>query len=185
MVRNVRRALLVLLALLVFVAAAGAIYAWQARPELEDRRDAATEAWDALRSALDQRYLVLTAAADTVREEGGRPRAVVRDLDVALATWRDARAVGDDMVGEVRIANDLEGLSRRLVRTVGDTPRLADNAAVAAVMDQLAGVPLPEAAESYAGAVRAYEAERQGTVREIVAELLGFDSLPTLDPRVT
>jgi len=185
MVRTVRRALLALLALLVFVAAAGAIYAWQARPELEDRRDAAIEAWDALRPALDQRYLVLTAAADTVREEGGRPRAVVRDLDVALATWRDARAAGDDMVGEVRIANDLEGLVRRLVRTVDETPRLAGNGAVAAVMEQLAGVPVPEAAADYDDAVRAYESERQGTVREVVADLLGFDSLPTLDPRVS
>ncbi|HEX5616262.1 MAG TPA: LemA family protein [Acidimicrobiia bacterium] len=182
MVRTTRRALLALLALIVFVAVAGGVYAWQVRPDLDSRRDAATEAWDALRPALDERYLVLTAATDTVREEGGRPRAVVRDLDVALATWRDAREAGDDVIGEVRIANDLEGLTRRLVRTVTDTPRLASNEAVTAVMEQLASTPVPAAAADYADAVRAYESERQGTVRELFAELLGFDSLPTLDP---
>lgn len=182
MVRTVRRALLAILALVLFVAVAGAVYAWRVRPDLEDRRDAAVAAWDELRPALDQRYLVLTAAADTVREEGGRARSVVRDLDVALATWRDAREDGDDALAEVRIANDLEGLARRLVLTVAESPRLAGSGPVGEVLAQLEAVPVPDAARAYDEAVRDYESQRQGTVREAFAELLGFDPLPTLDP---
>jgi hypothetical protein len=179
--RSMRRGLLALLALAVVAAGALAVYASAARPDLDEHRDAAHERWEALRPGLDERYARLGALNDQVRNAAGPDRDVVRDLDVALATWSDAREDGGDVAREVRSANELEGLTRRLAITIEDSASLSASEGVRAAADQLSSAPVPAGVPEYEAAVAAYEAQRRGTLRALVAGVFGYEMLPSLD----
>jgi hypothetical protein len=180
MVRSMRRGLLALVALAVVAAGALAAYAWAARPDLDEHRDAAQARWAALRPALDERYELLGALNDQVRNASGPDRDVVRDLDVALATWGDATEEGD-VAREVRSANELEGLARRLAITVDASPSLSASGAVRAATSQFAEAPVPGGVRAYDAAASAYESQRRGTLRALVADAFGYEMLPSLD----
>jgi hypothetical protein len=169
--------------LVVLLAGGGlAAYALTARPDLDDARDAASERWLAVREPLDARYARLAAANDAVRDAAGPDRDVVRDLDAAIGRWSDLFDSRDGTVAdEVRAANDLEGLARRLAAVVAGSPVLRGDEAVTAALAALGETPVPEVAASFDELVRAYERERQGRLRRLAAGLLGYDELPLLD----
>jgi hypothetical protein len=150
-----------------------------ARPPLDDARSTAQARWRDLSRALDARYNRLGALESAVAAAGDRDRPVVAGLERTLRRWRDVRGQGAAVA--VPVANDLEGLGRRLLAVIESSDRLQGNGDVASARDAFTRVAVPDAALRYDAAVADYEAERRGTVRRIVAALLGFDALPAFD----
>jgi hypothetical protein len=103
-------------------------------------------------------------------------------LELALHRWL-ARGRYNDRDAGIEAANDLDGLGRRLVLTVRASARLSADPAVTGPLDAYASAVSaapPEQLAAYADAVRAYEKERRGPFRGMVADVLGYDAVPTL-----
>ncbi len=175
--RGLRRALILIV--VVGVAAAAAIIA-TARTDLQDALDEADRTWIVVAEPLGARYAQVEVLADTVSSASNAATELARETADAAAGWPSVVASGstDD---QVRAANELEGLTRRLVATSGASPRLAGDANVREAVDNFGQTPIPESGRAYNGAAADYEAERDGIVRGVAATVLGFDSLPLLD----
>lgn len=170
----------VLLALLIVAVAAAAALMGTARPALDDARNEAEARWVVVARPLDERYTALAAVAATVEAAGGSVAELASETVRATQHWT-AVVVDDDVSAQVRSANELEGLSRRLAATIDASARLRDDAAVTQAREDLATHAIPDTALAYNTAVAAYEQEREGTLRSIAASALGYDSLPALD----
>jgi hypothetical protein len=166
---------LVLLSLLV----AGIALVMTSRPDLEDARNDVDTSWDDATTALDDRFTLLATANSTVLNGPGPAGEIAKDVDEALRRWLSSRR-DDDRDAGIDAANDLDGLGRRLVLTVRASPRLSADPAVTGPLDQFANAEPPEQLAAFADAVRAYEEERRGPFRGLVADVLGYDAVPTL-----
>jgi hypothetical protein len=177
MFRWVRRALLVV-ALVVLVG--GGILALTARPDLDNARQDAETRWNALRRpALDARYELLASVNDALEASGGPRRDIIDEVDEALRAWQTNKRSALD--AQVRDANELEALGRRLTRAITTSARLKAIPQVLTPANRYRTAEVPEAARGFNRAVADYEDERSGTLREPIAGLLGFDPIPTYD----
>lgn len=177
MVRWVRRALLVV-ALVVLVG--GVILALTARPDLDNARKDAEARWSTLRApALDERYALLASVNDALKAAGGPRRDIVDSLDDALRAWQTNKR--SSVATQVRDANDLEALGRRLTRAITTSARLKAIPEVVTPANRYRDAEVPEAARGFNRAAEAYEDERSGALREPIAALLGFDPIPSYD----
>lgn len=177
MLRRVRR-----LALLVIVAliAGLAVLVLTMRPRLDDRRRAVERAWQQLSPELETRISALASLDQSVRAAAPvvlDPSSAVRD---SLQRWATARRGNLD--ARIRAVNDLEGSGRRLLALVSDQHRRY--VSVQAVRDAAtaylrAAIP-PADVAAFDKAVDHYDAASGGTVRRLVADLLGTDPLPHL-----
>ncbi len=153
-----------------------------ARPDQQHAQRNVNAAWTPLAGDLDQRYLVLVAADDRVRGLSGPVRELADSVHTALARWQDAEK-GKDVDVQVRAANDLEALSRRLVGAAHASERVRSDAGAARAVDAFASTPAPgDKIAAYNAAVRTYAHERRGPVRGIVSTLLGNDDIPAFEP---
>src|SRR5262245_2641951 len=112
--RFTRRLVLIFLVVAVVVAA---LVVFTRRPDLEDARKAVNSSWDSAEPALDTRFSLLAAANNKVKGTPGPAGQVADDVDETLQDWLGARQ-DENRDRSIVIANELEGMGRRLVRVV-------------------------------------------------------------------
>jgi hypothetical protein len=172
---------LVLVVLLIAaVIAAGALMT----PDLSDARDRVDARWTPLREPLDARYQALAALSAALHDAGAGERAVVVEIDAVFVRWQDLLVIGPsraDAAREATTANELESLARRVRANIAGSDRLSANEAVLAAVTAFDLTP-PAAPiiDAYNRAVRRYERERSGSVKRLLASLLGYESRPVL-----
>jgi hypothetical protein len=180
--RRVRWLVIVAVVAVLAVIAAGALIS----PKIGDARDQVDARWTPLRSSLKPRYEALRALASVMHDAGAGERAVTQDLDTVLGRWFNLSLKGpthSDAGREAETANELEALARRLEANIDGSDRLSLNETVkAAVLAFHEAFPEDLIADekSYNRAVRAYERERSGAIKRLVAAVLGYDSRPLL-----
>ncbi|MCZ7525130.1 MAG: hypothetical protein M5U14_01290 [Acidimicrobiia bacterium] len=180
MARRLRR--LAFLLVPVLLAGLAALVA-TSRSHLTDRRDAVDREWEPLRAPLSTRYEHLSEATAAAVESGGE-REILTELTDTLERWQRLQRSEDRRPGtEVVVANELEGLARRLRATTDASPRLsADEALLASLTAFETAAPPEDLVEAYNDAVLGYEESRTSLPRRWVAGLLGFGSRPALVP---
>jgi hypothetical protein len=179
---RVVRVLLPLAAVLLVVAAVTSVLS--ARPDLQHAEHAVGTAWAPLGRQLEGRYLVLTAADQKVAALSGPVHELAMQLDDALTAWNGAHRHGD-VAAQVRAANTLEALGRRLVTAALGSDRVKRDAAAMSAVTRYAQNASPGAASDFNKAVQTYERERRGPLRGVVATFLGQDDVPAFAPAVT
>jgi hypothetical protein len=168
----------VLLAVLLLLVGALAFF-FTTRPGLEDARDDVDRTWNAALAPLDARYTLLSQANAPLQNRPGPAGQLSADVTEELRRWVDARE-GKDRAAAVAAANDLEGLGRRVVVLVSSSQALSADPAVKGPVDAYAKAALPAELAAYGRAVQKYEDERKGPVRSVVADLFGYDSVPSV-----
>jgi hypothetical protein len=174
--RMVRLIVPIVLVLLVVVAG---VIVLTSRPGLEDARKGVDATWDAAAPRINERLTVLAAANQPLVSTPGPVGEVAKEVDAELKTWVRAQQ-SNDRDAAIESANQLEGLGRRLVAVVRASPRVSADPNITARIDAFANTPEPAEIDAFARAVRAYEDERRGPIRGIVAGALGYDEVPTL-----
>ena len=149
------------------------------RPDIEDARDQLESSWDSAAPALDTRFQVLAMVNNSVAETPGPVGEISNEVSDMLEEWLEARADGsrDDAI---RLANELEGVGRRLVLAVKASPRLSADPNVTGPIDAYAGSPQPGELAAFADAARAYAKERKGALNGLVSDMFGYDEVPTI-----
>ena len=150
------------------------------KPALDDARDAVDARWRPLRPVLVTRYEKLDAAHAALVAAGGGDRSVAKALARDLAAWK--KAVADGSPGtQAEAANRLEAQSKRLAVNVFDSDRLRGVTELTqAITDFSSAAPPQPLVEAYNRAVRAYERDRNDSLRKPVARLFGYDARPVL-----
>lgn len=175
-----RRLPWILAVLLVLVVGGAIVLVVVEKPTLDDARDAVDARWEPLRNPLVARYEQLAAALAALDAAGGGDRSVARDLTRDLAAWKKAVARGSADT-EAEVANRLEGEATRLHANVDASDRLRGVADLNAALDAFAtSAPAPDPVLAYNRAVRAYEDDRNDSLRKPVARLFGYDARPVL-----
>ena len=178
MARRARRTRWIVLLVVALVLGGAVAAVVLSQPDLADARDRVDDTWTPLRSPLDSRYDALAVVQQALTEAGAADRAVTQDLAAKLERWSSLAAKDDaDPGAEVQTADELESLARRVRANVFASDRLRSNptlAAAIAAFDQ--AIPPEPAVKAYNRAARRYEDERTGTIRSIVAGVLGFDA---------
>ena len=175
-----RRLPWILAVLLVLVIGGGVALVVVQKPALDDARDAVDSQWKPLRAPLVTRYERLDAARTELIAAGAGDRDVAKDLGSDLTTWKKAVATGSPGT-QVEAANRLEAQSKRLAANVLGSPRLRDVESLTQAITDFSSTAPPQALiEAYNRAVRAYEHDRNDTLRKPVAKLFGYDARPIL-----
>jgi hypothetical protein len=150
------------------------------RPDENDARDRVDRAWTPLRTPLVARYQTLGGVLQALDGAGARGRLVTRDLTVTLQRWQRVARV-DDPGLQTPLANELEALAARAKANVSASDRLNADPTVKAALSAFDQVVVsPPVVAAYNRAVDAYEHARTGTIRRLVADVLGFDARPQL-----
>jgi hypothetical protein len=168
-----------LLLLVVLVAGAAALIG-SSRPALDDAHDDAVTRWPTVAQPLDTRYERLAELGTAVEAAGGVATPIAADVEDASRTWERARDSGST-AEQVRAANVLEALNRRLATAIDGSARLSGDGAVTSARQAVRAVHIPESGRAYNSAVADYQGEREGTLRSMAASALGYDALPALD----
>lgn len=179
--RRFRWIAVLVVAVLVALAVAAVVLV---RPGLEDDRDRVDTRWTPLRPTLITRYAKLDSVATALRDAGAGDRAVTADLNTALDRWNQYALLGPkhtNAASEATLANELEGLARRVRANYIASEKLKSSEGLRAAIDAFdqAVVP-PPTVRAYNGAVRAYEDDRSDFFERLVAGALGYDSRPVL-----
>jgi hypothetical protein len=172
---------------LVAVAVALLVSVLSARPDLSNARSRVDGAWSQLAPRLDTRYQLLADASTKLASVPGPVHSVAGDVNTAVARWRHDRQSHASVAEQVHAANDLEATGRQLAATAGASPRVKGNApAQTALYAYLSDKALSAAGGSngFNPKVAAYEHERRGPVRAVVARVLGDGNIPALDTGV-
>ncbi len=176
-----RRRLPWILALLIVLVVGGAIaVVIVERPALEDARDAVDNRWKPLHGPLTARYAQLTTAQAALVAAGFGDRSVSQDLERDLADWEEAVASGNPGT-EAEVANRLEADGKRLKANAFGSPVLAQVAGLLPAITAFdSAAPSADLVDVYNQAVRAYETDRNDSVRKPVARLFGYKARPVL-----
>jgi hypothetical protein len=176
-----RRRLLWILTLLIMLVVGGAIAVVVVeRPTLEDSRDAVDNRWQPLQDPLAARYAQLTTAEAALVAAGFGGRSVAQDLKRDLADWKQA-VEGGDPGAEAQVANRLEADGKRLKANALGSPVLAQVPGLLPAITAFdSAVPSAPLVNVYNQSVRAYESDRNDSLRKPVARLFGFDARPVL-----
>ncbi len=171
----------VLLPVLILVAIVGAVASvLSARPDLQKAKRQVDDAWTALIPHLDSHYGALALADGQLRNIQGPVHQLVTEADDAIAHWSNVRrhvAVSE----QVRAANSVEAIGRRLVATATVSPRVNGNAKQALAAYAADNSITAAIASEFNADVAAYERERRGPVRRVVASVLGDGNIPAYD----
>ncbi|HWS47272.1 MAG TPA: hypothetical protein VN636_15500 [Acidimicrobiia bacterium] len=183
LVLHVVRILVPVLLVVVVVGALASLFT--ARPDLQRARRRVDTAWAAVAPQLGERYALLATADKQVDTVPGPVHAITAELDPALARWQAAVQGHADVGTQVSVANTLEALGRRLLATATASPRVKGQSAVQQSLAAYAFGPRISGAADYNATVAAYERQRRGPVRAVVASLLGEGDIPALDTTST
>ena len=112
---------------------------------------------------------------------GNGDRDVTRELKRTLDDWDLLRATTDD-AEQAKTADELEGLAARVRANVQGSDRLKANRGAEQGHRRVRQAPTvpPPLVKRYNDAVLRYERNRDGTLRNIVANLDGYEAHPTL-----
>jgi hypothetical protein len=176
-----RRRLRWILAVLLVLVIGGAIALIVVeKPALDDARDAVDAHWKPLRAPLVTRYEKLDAAQTALVASGGGDRSVARELARDLAAWKKAVADGNPGT-QAEAANSLEAQATRLKANAYGSPRLAGVTALTeAIADFNSAAPPQPLIQAYNRSVRAYEQDRNDSLRKPIARLFGYNARPVL-----
>jgi hypothetical protein len=177
-----RRVLLLLLVVAVLLVGGAAALVLTSRPALSDRREAVDTRWAALRTPLATRYDTLAQLAEALSAAGAGERTYTVDLAGGIGTWRDLTGNADaDPAAEALAANRLEGLAARTRVNVAGSVRLSRDAGIAAALAAFdAALVPPDEVGRYNRAVRRYQSTRNDTLKQVSADLLGYETRPVL-----
>ena len=182
-----RRVILVLSVVLVLVVGGAVAVVATSRPDLEDGRARVDSRWAALRLPLATRYDGLTQLAEALGAAGAGDRTYTVDLADEVGTWRELASRSDpDPAAEVAAANRLEGLAARTRINVARSARLSRDPGVAASLAAFDSALVPaDEVDAYNRAVRRYQSTRTDTLKQVSADLLGYDARPVLVVGIT
>ena len=179
---HVLRLLRIFIPLLIVAAiVAGAVLVFTSRSELQRSHRAVETSWTPLRHELDTRFKSLKAANLLVSTVPGPLHAVVADVGVAYTEWTVLEDSDSGVTTEVKSANKLEALGRRLVQAARKAPRLSGNAPALAAIAAFASLKAPAAASRFDDAVDHFERERNRPARKVAARILGYNAIPAYD----
>jgi hypothetical protein len=176
-----RRRLPWILAVLLVLVVGGAIaLVVVEKPSLDDARDEVDARWKPLRAPLTARYEKLDASLAAFVAAGGGDRSVAKELARDLTAWKKAVADGGPAT-QAEAANRLEAQSKRLAANVLGSERLRGVPELTQAITDFGSAAPPQAlVEAYNRAVRAYEHDRNDSLRKPVAKLFGYDARPVL-----
>jgi hypothetical protein len=150
------------------------------RPGLQDDAQEVRRTWKPLLQPLATRYLALKGVENTLSAAGNGDRELTRQLRRTLSDWDLLQATSDD-AAQSRTADELEGLASRVRATVASSPRLQPNETLKKAITTFDSAKVSAVLiKSYNDSVLAYEKNRDGMLRGIVANLDGYDPHPTL-----
>ncbi len=173
------RVLLPFAIVLAIVAAGVAIFT--ARPNIQRARSNVNEAWSPLSTQLQGRYQLLENVDKQLMFFGGPVHQLAAQTGTSLAAWKHAIST-NNVSGEVRAANDLEALGRRMVASARQSPQVKANEGVVNAVDTYAGDQSYAGAPAFNAAVSSYEKQRRGPIRGVVAAMLRDDDVPAFSP---
>jgi hypothetical protein len=168
--------------LIVAVAVFGIVSVVSARPDLQDAKKHVNQTWTPVRDGLTARYVVLQSATDELEKMPGPVRELAGSVDTALTTWKTS--ANSSVASQVRAANNVEALARRMVTTARASDRVKSDANASPLIDayaQNSSLGLVTLS-NFNNAVARYDKERHGPVRGVVANMLGDDDIPALSP---
>ena len=177
----------VLVVAVVAFVVVGAVSVLSARPELNDAKQHVNRTWSPLATELGPRYAQLAQADDELLTLTGPVRTLADHVHSAVNDWNNAKAHGS-VAAQVRAANNLEALSRRLVVAARASERVKADPQMTSAVDTFAGDPTFSAAggittvAAFNQAVKDYEKERNGPVRGVVATVLNAPNIPAFAP---
>jgi hypothetical protein len=174
--RVLRRLVPIILVVALVVAL---LLVFTARPDIRDARTNVNTSWDAAAPALDTRFGLLATANNTVKGTPGPVGEVAKEVDASLQDWLKARA-SKNRDRSIAVANELEGLGRRLVLVVRASPRVSVDPKVTGPVDAYANAAQPAELGAFATAAKAYADEREGPVHALVAQMFGYDAVPSV-----
>ena len=174
--RVLRRLVPIILVVALVVAL---LLVFTARPDIRDARTNVNSSWDAAAPALDTRFGLLATANNTVKGTPGPVGLVSKDVSASLQDWLEARA-SKNRDRSIAVANELEGLGRRLVLVVRASPRVSADPKVTGPVDSYANAAPPAELTAFANAAKAYADEREGPVHGLVAQMFGYDAVPSV-----
>jgi hypothetical protein len=124
--------------------------------------------------------VTLNGVVGALEDAGNSDREITRQLRRTLTDWDLLRPTTDD-AEQARTANELEALAARIRVIVQGSDRLKPNQALNDSLARFddATVP-PRLVDTYNDSVLAYERNRSGMLRRIVATLDGYGEHPTL-----
>ncbi len=167
---------------IVLVVVAGLVAVLTARPDQQDAKRNVEHAWTPLSNDLTHRYLLLTAADQKVLDLSGPVRELADDVRTALDRWQ-AAASRKNVEAQVRAANTLEAVGRRLVAAASVSNRVKADADTKKAVDRFASDSMSgDRVKAFNDAVRKYARERRGPVRSVVASFLGNYDIPAFEP---
>jgi hypothetical protein len=168
------------LALVVAVVTGTVFLVITVRPGLQDDAQEVRRSWRPLVQPLATRYGALGGVAGALESAGDGDRDVTRDLRRTLDDWNLLRPTTDEGA-QAATADQLEALAARIRATVQGSDRLKVIPGLTQAIQAFDAnkVPAP-LVQKYNDAVLRYERNRDGTLRNIVASIDGYDAHPTL-----
>jgi hypothetical protein len=181
---HVFRVLRVLLPIAIVLAiVAGVAAVLSARPDLQRAERDVDHAWTPVAQGLAPHYRLLSTADDKLVTIPGPSRDIANEVRAALARWNSVSSSGS-VTTQVRAANTLEALGRRLVAAARVSKRAQADAATRNAVEEYAADPVyasgnvAAAVTAFNKAVMEYEQQRTGPVRGVVATLMGDREIP-------
>ena len=175
-----RRIRWTVLALVVVIVTGIVILVITVRPGLQDDAAEVRRTWRPLVEPLGVRYATLNNVVGALEDAGNGDREITRELARTLGTWDLLAATTDDS-GQAKTANELESLAARVRAIVAGSERLRTNEGITNAIAGFDGARInPRLVTKYNDSVLEYERNRDGTLRNIVASLDGYEAQPTL-----
>jgi hypothetical protein len=167
---------------IVLVVVAGVVAVLSARPDQQGARRDVERAWAPLSTDLTHHFVVLAAADQKVLALSGPVRELADDVRLALDQWRAAGS-RKSIEAQVRAANVLEAVARRLVAAARVSNRVNTDAATKSAVDTFAKDTVAgDRVRAFNAAVATYARERRGPLRRVVASFLGNHDIPAFEP---
>lgn len=175
-----RRIRWIALALVVVIVTGTVILVITVRPGLQDDAQEVRRSWRPLLQPLAARYGTLPGVVAALDAVGNGNRELTKQLKHTLDDWELLKTTSDDS-GQAKTADDLESLAARIRASVAGSPRLKGVAGLNQAITAFDATKVPPTLiEHYNDAVLRYERNRDGTLRNIVASIDGYDARPTL-----
>ncbi|SHJ71504.1 LemA family protein [Tepidibacter formicigenes] len=165
----------IIIALLVIVALIGGFFATSYNG-LVNAKEEIDGQWAIIESKLQRRYDLIPNLVETVKGSMKQEKEVFGRIADARAQMAGAKSVEE----KVKASNELEGALSRLLVVMENYPQLRSNENVTRLMDELAGTEnrISVERDRYNIVVKEYNKKIKSFPKNIIAGILGFDSIP-------
>ena len=174
MLRAIRR---IVLLLCVAAISGGLLVTFTTRPDLESADSNTNAAWRVIEPQIDDRTEAL-AALNAAMIKAGRRVDLADELTTAVRTWTQG---GGSLNERITTANALHAIGIRLLAIAGASPRFAsDRGVIGAATRYEQQIIDPQDRDRLNTEIDGANAIRDGLLRRIVADALGFQDHPHL-----